>query len=120
MNVILWVIQILLALLFLVSGITKAIRPGEKLRAGLPGVHPGVIRLVAVAEIVGALGLILPGVTGIDPILTPVAAAGLAIIMVGAVITHARRREGRAVAVTAVLLVLAVVVAVGRFGPFPL
>jgi uncharacterized membrane protein YphA (DoxX/SURF4 family) len=120
MNVILWVIQILLAVLFLVSGITKAIRPGEKLRAGLPGFHPGVIRAVAVAEIIGALGLILPGVTGIAPILTPIAAAGLVIIMVGAVITHARRREGTAVAVTVVLLVLSVVVAVGRFGPFPL
>jgi uncharacterized membrane protein YphA (DoxX/SURF4 family) len=120
MNVILWVIQILLALVFLVSGITNAIRPSEKLRAGLPEFHPGVIRLVAVAEIVGALGLILPGVTGIAPALTPVAATGLAIIMVGAVTTHARRREGKAVAINVVLLVLAVVVAVARFGPFPL
>ena len=115
MNVTLWVIQILLALVFLVSGITKAIRPSEKLRAGLPEFHPGVIRLVAVAEILGALGLILPGFTGIASILTPMAASGLAIIMIGAVVTHARRKEGKSVAMNLVLLVLTVVVAVGRF-----
>jgi uncharacterized membrane protein YphA (DoxX/SURF4 family) len=114
MNVTLWIIEILLALVFLVSGITKAIRPSEKLRAGLPEFRPGVIRLVAVAEILGALGLILPGVTGLAPILTPVAASGLAIIMIGAVVTHARRKEGKSVAMNLVLLVLAVVVAVGR------
>ena len=120
MNLILWAIQILLAIVFLVSGIAKVTRPSQRLKAGLPEFHPGVIRLVAVAEIVGALGLILPGITGIAPILTPVAATGLAIIMVGAVITHARRREGKAVAMNVVLLVLTVVVALGRFGPFPL
>jgi uncharacterized membrane protein YphA (DoxX/SURF4 family) len=114
MNVTLWVIQVLLALVFLVSGITKAIQPSQKLRAGLPEFHPGVIRLVAVAEILGALGLILPGVTGIAPILSPVAAIGLAIIMIGAVVTHARRKEGKSVAMNLVLLVLTVAVAVGR------
>ncbi len=120
MNVTLWVIQILLAVVFLVSGITKVTRPRETLKAGLPEFEPGVIRLVAVAEIVGALGLILPGITGIAPILTPVAATGLAIIMVGAVATHARRHESKSVALNVVLLVLTVVVALGRFGPYPL
>jgi uncharacterized membrane protein YphA (DoxX/SURF4 family) len=115
MNITLWVMQILLALVFLASGLGKAIQPGEKLRAGLPEFHPGVIRLVAAAEILGALGLILPGVTGIAPDLTPVAASGLSIIMIGAVLTHARRKEGKSVAMNLVLLALAVVVAVGRF-----
>ena len=115
MNVPLWIIQILLAVVFLVSGITKVIRPSEKLKAGLPEFHPGVIRLIAVAEILGALGLILQGITGVTPILTPVAASGLAIIMIGAVVTHARRKEGKAVAMNLVLLILTVVVAVGRF-----
>ncbi|MDQ1575893.1 MAG: hypothetical protein QOH55_1043, partial [Microbacteriaceae bacterium] len=80
----------------------------------LPEFHPGVIRLVSVAEILGALGLLLPGVTGIAPVLTPVAALGLAIIMVGAVATHTRRKEGKSVAVNLVLLVLTLVVAIGR------
>jgi uncharacterized membrane protein YphA (DoxX/SURF4 family) len=119
-NIALWVIQILLAIAFLVSGITKAIRPSEKLRVEFTELQPGVIRLVAVAEVLGALGLILPGVTGIAPALTPVAAAGLAIIMVGAVVTHARRHEVKSVVVNVVLLALTVVVAAGRFGPFPL
>jgi uncharacterized membrane protein YphA (DoxX/SURF4 family) len=115
MNVALWTVQILLAAAFLVSGITKVIRPSEKLKAGLPEFHPGVIRLISVAEILGALGLILPGVTGIAPILTPVAGSGLAIIMVGAVVTHVRRKERGSAAANLVLLVLAAVVAVGRF-----
>ncbi|MCU1477884.1 MAG: DoxX family protein [Subtercola sp.] len=115
MNVTLWIVQILLAAAFFVSGIAKVIRPSEKLKAGLPEFHPSVIRLIAVAEILGALGLILPGATGTGPILTPVAAIGLAIIMIGAVVTHARRKEGRATAVNLVLLVLTIVVAIGRF-----
>jgi uncharacterized membrane protein YphA (DoxX/SURF4 family) len=120
MNVTLWVVQILLALAFLVSGVTKAIRPSEKLRAGFPELQPGVIRLVAVAEILGALGLILPGVIRVATVLTPLAATGLAIIMIGAVVIHARRHEGRAVVVNVVLLALAVVVAVGRFWLLPM
>jgi hypothetical protein len=119
MNLTLWIIQILLAAAFLVSGITKVIRPSAKLKAGLPEFHPSVIRLISVAEILGALGLILPGLTGIASILTPVAAIGLAIIMTGAVVTHARRRQARSAAVNLVLLILSVVVAVGRFA-FPL
>jgi uncharacterized membrane protein len=115
MNVTLWVVQILLALAFLVSGITKAIRPSEKLKVGLPEFRPGVIRLIAVAEILGAAGLILPGVTRVATVLTPLAATGLAIIMIGAVVTHARRRESRAAVVNVVLLALTVLVAVGRF-----
>ncbi|MDQ1552813.1 MAG: hypothetical protein QOD50_2235 [Actinomycetota bacterium] len=115
MNVTLWIIQILLSGAFLVSGITKVIRPSAKLKAGLPEFLPNVIRLISVAEILGALGLSLPGITGITPILTPVAAIGLAIIMTGAVVTHARRKQARSAAVNLVLLILCVVVAVGRF-----
>ena len=114
MNLILWIVQILLALAFLVSGITKAIRPSERLKGRLPEFHPRVVRLIALAEILGALGLILPGLTGIAPFLTPVAAAGLAIVMVGAVVTHARRKGGKSVAVNLILLALALVVVLGR------
>jgi uncharacterized membrane protein YphA (DoxX/SURF4 family) len=120
MNLILWIVQILLALAFLVSGITKAVRSSDRLKEGIPEFHPRMIRLIALAEILGALGLILPGLTGIATFLTPVAAAGLAIIMVGAVVTHARRGEGKSAAVNLVLLVLALVVVVGRFALLPL
>jgi uncharacterized membrane protein YphA (DoxX/SURF4 family) len=119
MNIILWTAQILLAVVFLISGITKALRPSIKLRASFPEVRPSLIRLIAVAEILGALGLILPGVTRVVPALTPVAAIGLAIVMVGAVATHARRKEGKAVVMNLVILALTIVVAVGRLVLLP-
>ena len=79
---------------------------------------PTSVRLIGTAEILGALGLVLPAVTGIAPILTPIAAVGLVVIMVGAAITHVRRKEPAIVPANIVLLVLAVVVAWGRFGPY--
>jgi hypothetical protein len=66
----------------------------------------------------GAIGLILPGVTGIAPLLTPLAAAGLALLMLGALVIHLRRKEFGSLAVPAVFLVLSVVIAWARFGPF--
>jgi uncharacterized membrane protein YphA (DoxX/SURF4 family) len=120
MNLVLWIVQILLALVFLVSGITKTVRSSERLKAGIPEFHPKVTRLIALAEILGALGLILPGLVGIAPFLTPVAATGLAIVMVGAVVTHVRRKEGKPAAMNLILLALTLVVVVGRFALLPL
>jgi uncharacterized membrane protein YphA (DoxX/SURF4 family) len=67
--------------------------------------------------VLGALGLILPAAFDIAPILTPLAACGLAIIMIGAIITHTRRKEYQPVMINTVLLVLALLVAIFRFGP---
>lgn len=67
---------------------------------------------------VAALGLILPAVTGIATVLTPLAAVGVALIMIGAVITHARRAEWQNVGFNVVLLAVAIVIAWGRFGPY--
>jgi hypothetical protein len=69
-------------------------------------------------ELLGAIGLVLPAALGIVPILTPMAATGLALVMALAMNTHRRRREPGAIAFTAVLLVLLAVVAWGRFGPY--
>lgn len=89
MNIALWIIQILLALLFLFAGGTKLILPVETLQAmGSPNqiVLPGLLlKFIGVCEVLGALGLILPGLLGKRPSLTPLAAAGLVIIMIGAV-----------------------------------
>jgi predicted PurR-regulated permease PerM len=71
-------------------------------------------------ELLGAVGLILPAMTGIAPILTPLAAAGLAVMMLLAALTHVRRKEPSGIALTVVLLALAVVIAWGRFGPYSL
>src|SRR5882672_11283535 len=90
MNIVLWIIQVLLALLFLFAGGTKLILPIEVLTSmGSPNqVHlPGLlIRFIGVCEVLGALGLVLPGLLRIRPNLTPLAAAGLVIIMIGATV----------------------------------
>jgi hypothetical protein len=83
MNAVLWVLQALLALLFLWAGGFKLVVPLEQLVGPVPLPGP-FLRFIAVAEIAGALGLVLPGVVGIRPGLTPLAAAGLTLIMVGA------------------------------------
>ena len=89
MNIVLWIIQILLALLFLFAGGTKLVLTAETLQAmGSPNqiILPGLLlKFIGVCEVLGALGLILPGLLRKRPSLTPLAAAGLVIIMIGAV-----------------------------------
>jgi len=76
------------------------------------------IRLIGLAEILGAIGLVLPAAVHIAPILVPIAAIGLVLVMVGAAVVHARRNEPMNVVVNLVLIALAVFVAWGRFGPY--
>jgi uncharacterized membrane protein len=120
-SVFLWVLQGLLAAAFGVGGVMKATQPKAGLAKNLPWVEdfsPATVKFIGVVEVAGALGLILPAATGIAPILTPLAATGLAVIMVLAAVVHGRRKEPSGIAVNAVLLVLAVVIAWGRFGPY--
>jgi uncharacterized membrane protein YphA (DoxX/SURF4 family) len=123
MNLALWIIAIVLAVGFAASGLMKLVRSKEQLVASGFGwaqdVSPTTIRLIGVAEILGAIGLIVPAATHIAPILVPLAAVGLALVMVGAAAVHARRKEAPMIAINAVLLGLAIVVAWGRFGPYP-
>jgi len=90
MNIVLWIIQVLLALLFLFSGGMKLVVPPNVLQSmGSPNqvVLPGLfIQFIGVCEVLGALGLILPGLLRIRPRLTPLAATGLVIIMIGATV----------------------------------
>jgi len=83
MNRGLWIVQVLLALLFLFAGGMKLVLPIEEMtkEIAMPG---WFLRFIGVAEVLGGLGLVLPGLTGIRPGLTPLAAAGLVIIMIGA------------------------------------
>jgi len=121
MNVTLWIVQAVLAVAFGLAGVLKATQPREKLVKSLPWVQDvsdGTLRLIGVAEFAAALGLILPAVTGIAVWLTPLAACGIVLIMVLAAGLHARRKEPGAIATNVVLLVLAVFVAWGRFGPY--
>src|SRR5713101_9138432 len=118
MNIVLWVVQILLALAFGMAGFMKVTRPIDRLETRMGWVKdigPRGVRLIGSLEILGAIGLILPAVTGILPWLTPVAATGLALTMVGAMITHTRRGEYSGIGVNLVLLLLALFVVYGRF-----
>ncbi|MFD0690224.1 DoxX family protein [Actinomadura fibrosa] len=121
MNVFLWIVQALLAAVFALSGLMKAVQPKEKLVDGYPVLRDfsqAAIRSIGVLELLGAVGLVAPAAAGVAPVLTPSAATGLAVMMVLAAALHARRREAPGVAVTAVLFVLAALVAWGRFGPY--
>jgi uncharacterized membrane protein YphA (DoxX/SURF4 family) len=124
MNVALWIVTVLLAVVFLAAGSMKLARSKEQLHAAgqiwSDGFSPGAIKALGIAEILGAVGLILPAVTGIAVVLVPLAAAGLALDMAGAFITHGRLKQRREMVVTAVLFALAVFVAWGRFGPYPI
>lgn len=122
MNVFLWIVAGLLAAMFLAAGLTKLTQERRKLLANpnmkwTEDFSAGTIKLIGTAEVLGALGLILPGVLDIAPVLVPLAATGLAVLMLGAAITHARRKESQPVVINAVLLILALVVAIFRFGP---
>ena len=122
MNVVLWVIASVLALAFLAAGTFKLTQSKEKLAAAgmawTEDFSQPMIKTIGVLEILGAIGLILPALLDIAPILVPLAATGLALVMVGASITHYRRRETPMIAINAVLFALAVFVAWGRFGPY--
>jgi uncharacterized membrane protein YphA (DoxX/SURF4 family) len=119
MDALLWALQVLLALTFAGSGVAKStMSKARMIETGQTGVAPfplPVIRLVAAAEIAGAVGLLLPWITGVARFLTPAAAAGLSIVMVGAAAAHWSLKEYKQVfGVNLVLLALLVVVLVGR------
>jgi hypothetical protein len=111
--VLLWIAQGLLAALFLFAGVVKLTMPIQILaqQAGLPG---GFMRFIAVAEVLGALGLILPGLLRVQRGLTPLAAAGLAIIMTGAVVVTVATQGVTPAAFPLIVGTLLVSVARGR------
>jgi uncharacterized membrane protein len=118
MNIALWIAASLLALAFAAAGFMKVTTPAAKMMEQMRWVTPGrlrAVRLLGALEILGAIGLILPLATGVAPILTPIAAAGLAITQMGAIPLHLRLGEKPQVPVNSLLLVLALFVAVGRF-----
>ena len=122
MTTALWIVAGLLALAFLAAGVMKLTRPKAALaEAGLAWVEDfraGTVRLIGALEVLGAVGLVLPAVTGIAPVLVPVAATGLVLLMLGAALTHLRRKEYTGMLPSLVLLALSAFVAWGRFGPY--
>ena len=120
METVLWIVQGVLAGIFVVTGLTKLTQPREKMAAGpmkwAADVSDAEFRAIGVVELLGAAGLIVPGVLGIAGVLTPLAAVGLALTMVGAIRAHARLGEMERLAAPALLLALALFIALERFG----
>lgn len=118
----LWVAQVLLALAFGMAGFMKVTAPIEQLaQSGMGFVNNygiGTVRFIGITEVLGALGLILPAALRIKPILTPIAAVGVAIIMVLATMYHIT--HGESAMPTIILFALAVFVAWGRFKKVPI
>lgn len=117
MTVVAWILQIVLALAFLGAGGMKLARPRPALVASGMGFaedySDSAVKGIGALEVLGAIGLVLPAVTGIATWLVPIAAIGLALVTAGAVVVHVRRRE--AFVPPLVLGVLALVLAVLRF-----
>jgi uncharacterized membrane protein len=119
----LWIVAGLLAVVYLFSGMVKLLVPRERL-ASIPAAgwvndfSAGTVCIIGVLEVLGALGLVLPALTGIAPVLTPLAALGLVLLMAGAAVTRLRRHEPKPLLADLAYLLLAAFVAWGRFfGP---
>ena len=114
MNRALWIVQVLLAVLFLFTGVSKLMMSPEQLTAGGP-LSAGFLRFISVCEILGAFGLILPGLFKIRPGLTPLAALGLLVIVIGATVVTLMTMAWTWAILPAVAAILAAFVAYGRW-----
>ncbi|MEU0270031.1 DoxX family protein [Nocardioides sp. NPDC006303] len=125
MNIALWIVAGLMAAIYLLSGFGKLLVPRERMAAmgdasrWVLDFRPGALKAIGALEILGAVGLILPALLDIAPILVPLAATGLTLIMVGAVILRIRRGERKIALVDATYLALTAFVAIGRFAWVP-
>ncbi|HEY6468636.1 MAG TPA: DoxX family protein [Candidatus Dormibacteraeota bacterium] len=123
LNIALWIVAGLLGVGSLAGGVLKLILPKDKLAASgwrwVEDFSAGVVRTIGTLEVMAAVGLILPAVVGVAPVLVPVAAVGLALLLIGATVTHIRRHEAKVMGVPLALLTLSVFVALGRFGLQP-
>ena len=122
-NITLWILQFLLAAMFLMAGFMKLSQPIDELSKSLPWaaqVPEGLVRFIGAAEVLGALGLILPALLRIKPILTPIAALGIATVMLFAIFFHGSRGENSAIGMNVVLIIIAALIAWGRFKKAPI
>jgi hypothetical protein len=119
-NIALWIAQGLLVVVYLVAGGIKVVQPrGQLVASGnfdwMTDSSDAGVKAVGLVEILGALGVILPWLTGIVPILTPIAAIGLLVVQIGALRVHLVRNERQPLPANVLLLLLAAFVTVGRF-----
>ena len=120
MNTTLWIVASVLAAAFLVGSASKLLIPKERIES-LPGggwvkdFSPGFVKAMGVVDLLAAIGLILPAALGVAPVLAPLAAVGVMLLMTGAVITRVRTHNAGTIAPDLTYFALAAFVAVGRF-----
>lgn len=122
LNLALWIAQTLLAVLFLMTGANKAFQPVQELSQMMPWVAevPEIlVKFIGLSEVLGGLGLLLPSLLRIRPILTPIAAAGLAVVMLFASLFHLSRGEISVIGFNLVLMGIALFIAWGRSKKIP-
>ncbi|MFD1145677.1 DoxX family protein [Saccharothrix hoggarensis] len=123
MNVALWIVAGLLSVVYLVGGVGKVVVSKERIAAAghagawVEDFSAGSVKAIGALEFLAAVGLILPAVLGIAPVLVPLAALGLVVIMAAAAVTRYRRGEIKLMVLDLGYLALAAFVAWGRFGP---
>lgn len=120
MNIVLWILQVLLAVAYTAHGLLFLNPPADMVQAMNESIPPALRLFIGAAELLAAIGLILPGITRIQPWLTAAAAAGLMIVMVCATVLHTVRGETGPAATTALLLVLVTFVAYMRWKVKPI
>lgn len=121
MNVLLWVVQSLLGVAFVVIGWMKLLRTRAQLASVFTWVEQfsdSSVKAIGVLEVLAGVGLVLPGVVNIAPVLVPVAAVGAIVLAVGGSVVHLRRSEVPLAAFNLVFIALLALVAWGRFGPY--
>ncbi|MDN3905717.1 DoxX family protein [Arthrobacter sp. YD2] len=121
LSLVLWLVQLVLALLFAGVGFMKITQRHKRLAENLrwpEDFPPATVKLIGILEVLAAVGLVVPEATGTLPLLTPVAASGLTVLMALAIFVHMRRGERNRIALAAILMVLSLLVALGRFGVF--
>jgi hypothetical protein len=122
MNVTLWVIQVFLAVVLAATGAIKLTQPRLSLQGRMAWVvdaSDAQVKGIGALEVLAAIGLVAPPILHVATLLTRLAAVGVIFLMIGAMATHVRIGERDRIWVNVLLLVLAAVVAVGRFGPYP-
>lgn len=123
LNITLWIAQALLMLMYLMAGATKLFQSIEELSKMLPWVKqlsPGLVRFIGLSELLGSLGLVLPAVLRIMPKLSPVAAIGLALIQLFAIVFHLSNGEGGVIVMNILFLLIAAFIAWGRIKKAPI
>jgi len=122
MNTLLWILQIVLAIVFAGAGLVMLVKTRVDLSKmfgdWVDSIPASLLKLLGLAELAAAVGLVLPPLVGVFPLLTALAAAGLVIVMIGAIVIHAGRSEYQNVALNLTFAAMAGVIAFARLGPY--